>query len=169
MSHCSLCVFTKECGQHSHTRFIRWGKKGLENWSNLPEVSERQSQNSKPSLPPFSASCLLFCHIKPIILGKEVCSVKLVEEIGVYSWYTFGKKLIHVLVEVTVADVKGPLLCARNQNILHGLSHYSTPSSLWDRSYSRFISCVPPKFRYQNPNPQDNGNKRWGVLEVIRS
>ena len=31
-------------------------------------------------------------------------------EIGVYSWYTFGKKLIHVFVEVT-ADVKGHLLC----------------------------------------------------------
>ena len=59
-----------------------------------------------------------------------MCSVKLVEEISVYSWYTFGKKLIHVFVEVTVADVKGPLFCAKNQNILHGLSHYSTPSSL---------------------------------------
>lgn len=45
---------------------------------------------------------------------KEVCSIKLEEEIGVYSWYTFGKKLIHVFVEVT-ADVKGHLLCARNR------------------------------------------------------
>lgn len=55
-------------------------------------------------------------------------SVKLVEEIGIYSWYTFGKKLIHVFVEVTVADVKGHLLCARNQNILHGLSHTALPA-----------------------------------------
>ena len=48
-----------------------------------------------------------------------MCSVKLVEEIGIHSWYTFGKKLIHVFVEVTIANVKGHLLCARNQNILH--------------------------------------------------
>ena len=52
-----------------------------------------------------------------------MCSVKLSEEISVCKLYTFGKKLIHVSVGVTVASIKGHVLCADSElNTLRGLS-----------------------------------------------
>lgn len=41
---------------------------------------------------------------------KEVCSVKLSEKLSVCNFYTFGKKLIYVLVEVTASDTPNSLL-----------------------------------------------------------
>lgn len=32
-----------------------------------------------------------------------------------------------------------------------------------------WTECVPVKFIYQSPNPQYDGNRRWGLWEVIRS
>lgn len=43
-----------------------------------------------------------------------MCSVKLSEKIGACNLYTSGKKLIHVSVEVTVANIEEHLLCARH-------------------------------------------------------
>lgn len=61
--------------------------------------------------------------------GKEVCSVKFSEEISVCNLYTFGKKLIRVSVEVTVASIMGHFLCAYPElNTLCGLSEQILPA-----------------------------------------